>query len=479
MAKIALPTGDLREPAAALLAEAGLPNLEYASGSRSLRLTLECAGDAALRVFRERDIPIQIALGNYDIGICGLASIEELRLRFPQDEIVMLRPLPFGNVEVHLATDPETARCLGPMQTWPEHIGLRIVSDLPTIAESFALSARLPRARVTAVLGSADAYPPEDAELAVLQASSAASVEQRGLVSMATLLTGSAWLIANRRSLAYQDLSAVLGPLLRLPPSSTHGFGLNLPRLRSALQAAPWHGWQRDAAVLRLALPDGHQQRHTYESLKEAGFCFDGYTEKTYVRRPKSGIPGLDVKVIRPQDMPEQVALGKFDLAMTGRDVLRDHLLAFPDSPVEEAVDLGRSGYGIAAVVDEGLPATTIREALDFWRRSGRKSIRIASEYPNIADNYARTHHFGRYRVMPIAGASEAFVPEDAEVLIEGSETGKSIVANKLKIIDSLFESTNCMIAGRRPLAEPRRALSQQIIAAFRRAVAMSAEGQS
>jgi ATP phosphoribosyltransferase len=177
--------------------------------------------------------------------------------------------------------------------------------------------------------------------------------------------------------------------------------------------------------------------------------------------------------------MPAQVALGKFDLAMTGRDVLRDHLLAFPDSPVEEAVDLGRSGYGIAAVVDEGLPATTIREALDFWRRSGRKSIRIASEYPNIADNYARTHHFGRYRVMPIAGASEAFVPEDAEVLIEGSETGKSIVANKLKIIDSLFESTNCMIAGRRPLAEPRRALSQQIIAALRRAVAMSAEGQS
>jgi len=177
--------------------------------------------------------------------------------------------------------------------------------------------------------------------------------------------------------------------------------------------------------------------------------------------------------------MPAQVALGKFDLAMTGRDVLRDHLLAFPDSPVEEVVDLGRSGYGIAAVVDECLPATTIREALDFWRRSGRKSIRIASEYPNIADNYARTHHFGHYRVMPIAGASEAFVPEDAEVLIEGSETGKSIVANKLKIIDSLFESTNCMIAGRRALAEPRRALSQQIIAALRRAVAMSAEGQS
>lgn len=472
MPRLALPTGDLREPTAALLAEAGLPNSDYASGSRSLRLTFESTEDAEIRVFRERDIPIQIALGNYDLGICGLSSLEELRLRFPQDEIVLLRPLPFGNVEVHLATDPDTARRLGPMEQWPQHAGLRIVSDLPTLAEAFALSARLPQARITPILGSADAYPPEDAELAVLQAPSAAAVEQRGLVSIATLLTGNAWLIANRRSLAGRDIGAVLGPLLRLPAAPGHGFGLALPRLSPVLWATDWRGWRRDPSVLRLALPDGHQQRHTFESLREAGFCFDGYSDSEYVRRPRSGVGGLELKVIRPQDMPQQVALGNFDLAMTGRDVLRDHLLAFPDSPVEEVVDLGRSRYGIAAVVDGELPARTIREALDYWRRNGCGSIRIASEYPNIADHYARTRHFGRYQVMPIAGASEGFVPEDAEVLIEGSETGKSIAANKLKIIDDVFESTNCLIAGRRPLANAPQALAQQIVETFRRAVA-------
>jgi len=76
--KLALPTGDLREPSARLLEQAGIANADYAAGSRLLRLPLGSDGhDAAIRVFRERDIPIQVALGNYDLGICGLAWIEE------------------------------------------------------------------------------------------------------------------------------------------------------------------------------------------------------------------------------------------------------------------------------------------------------------------------------------------------------------------------------------------------------------------
>lgn len=475
MVKLALPTGDLREATATLLDQAGLANAEYAAGSRALRLPLAAGEDAVIRVFRERDIPIQIALGNYDLGVCGLASLEELRLRFPQDEIVLLRPLPFGAVEVHLATDPATAARLGPPSVWPGHAGLRIVSDLPTLAEAFSLAARLPRARVIPVFGSADAYPPEDADLAVVQVASPAALADRGLVSLMTLLCGGAWLIANRRGLAQRDLGAALGSLLRLPHAAPHGAGLTLPRLTAAAASRPWPATPRDPGALRLAVPDGHQQRHTCESLREAGIEFEGYSASGYVRRPVASLPGLEVKVIRPQDMPQQVALGNFDLAMTGRDVLQDHLLAFPDSPVAEVVDLGRSRYGIAAVVDGSLPANSICGAIAHWRREGRAVIRIASEFPNIADHYARTHHFGRYQVLPVAGASEGFVPEDAEVLIEGSETGRSIVANGLKIIDAVFESTNCVIAGRRPLAPAPAALSARLIEAFRRAAAASA----
>jgi len=64
-------------------------------------------------------------------------------------------------------------------------------------------------------------------------------------------------------------------------------------------------------------------------------------------------------------------------------------------------------------------------------------------------------------------------VPEDAEVLIEGSETGKSIAANNLKIVDAVFESTNCLIAGRRPLGAGAEALRRRLIERFRAAAAV------
>jgi ATP phosphoribosyltransferase len=64
----------------------------------------------------------------------------------------------------------------------------------------------------------------------------------------------------------------------------------------------------------------------------------------------------------------------------------------------------------------------------------------------NIADKYARDNHLGIYRVIPTWGASEAFLPEDADLLIENTETGRTIARHNLKIIDTLFESTACLI---------------------------------
>ncbi|HEX5913255.1 MAG TPA: hypothetical protein VFY54_09020, partial [Rubrobacter sp.] len=78
MIRFALPTGDLRTGAAAFLEANQLGSVEYASGSRSFRPTANESNGIAYRVFRERDIPVQIALGNYDAGICSSASVDEL-----------------------------------------------------------------------------------------------------------------------------------------------------------------------------------------------------------------------------------------------------------------------------------------------------------------------------------------------------------------------------------------------------------------
>jgi len=70
----------------------------------------------------------------------------------------------------------------------------------------------------------------------------------------------------------------------------------------------------------------------------------------------------------------------------------------------------------------------------------------VASEYVNIADKYARDNHLGHYRVIPTWGASEAFLPDDADLLIENTQTGRTIAKHNLRIIDTLFESTACLV---------------------------------
>jgi ATP phosphoribosyltransferase len=170
--------------------------------------------------------------------------------------------------------------------------------------------------------------------------------------------------------------------------------------------------------------------------------------------------------------MPQQVAVGHFDLAITGRDWLLDHRYRFPESPVEEVVDLRVGRYTVAAVAGEDTPAGSLDEAIAFWRGQGAGPVRLASEYANIADNCARAHHLPRYKVIPIGGASEGFVPEDAELLIEGTETGATLTANRLKVIDVLFESTTCLIQHRGPVPEKRRRLVDQIIEMFSRSAA-------
>ncbi len=429
MIRVALPRGELRAPTADVLLRCGLNLPGYASGSRELRFTLD-GGRLSFRVFREEDIPIQVALGNYDLGICDLGWVREQLIRYPNENLVPLRDLGFGRSRLALAA-PEVVGA-GPR-------GVRIVTQHPNIAETLALALRLPRYQVFPVWGAAEAYPPEDADLALLSLSDG-EVESYGLRELSTILESSAWLIGNRRSLATKDLSPALAPLLRaggravMPPFS-------FP-VEQEFRAAPTRAQRQ---MLRIALPDGHAQRHAVESLREAGIAVEGYGQ-TGERRPAVSIDGVELKVIRPQDMPQQVALGQFDLAITGRDWLRSHLYQFPSSPVRELVDLKRAPYTVAAAVHETVPAETLEEAVAHWRGQGVEAIRVASEYANIADHFARHRHVGRYRIVPVTGASEAFVPEDAELLIEGTETGSSFRANRLKILEPVLESTSCLI---------------------------------
>lgn len=463
--RIALPRGDLRTPLAERLAAVGFVAPGYAEGSRSYRFPVDGMPGALVRVFSERDIPIQVALGQYDLGITSRVWVDELLVQYGHEGIVPLRTLDLGAERI-VAAGPAGAN----LEVLATAGRVRVATELPNLATRWLHRLRVPSYRVLPVWGEPGAWPPEDADIAVLPERALAA---DSLVPLALVHSGSAMLIANRRALADRDLRAALEPLLRLPAGPSAG-GPETPHpLRAAVTTRATSVPARTS--FRLAVPDGHAQRHTVAALADAGLTFDGYEAGSAVRRPASSIDGLTVKVLRPQDMPAAVATGAFDLALTGRDWLAAHLAAFPSSPVVELADLRRSRYALGAVVPEDLPAESIEDAIAYWRRDDpRRPIRVASEYVALADRYARDRRLGRYRVIPIGGASEGFVPDDAEILIEGSETGTTLRANRLRMIDVIMESTNCAIGSAVRPEGARGALRDDLVARLERAAAMA-----
>ena len=464
MIRVALPRGELRAPLAERLLAAGFIAEGYGEGSRRYRFAVAGRAGVEVRVFSDRDIAIQVALGQYDLGVTSRGWVDELLARYTHDSIVPLHALDVGATSIVAAATRGAA-----LRDLAARRPLRVATEYPNLSARYLNRLRVPDYRLFEVWGGAQAWPPEDADIAIV-ADEALTGEE--LAPLDEVHRGGAWVIANRGALAERDLSQALEPLLRLPAGPA-GQGPAGPAPLATPAAPPAPPPPRD--TLRIAVPDGHAQEASAAALADAGITFEGYEAGRAERRPRSDIEGVEVKVIRPQDMPGAVALGCFDLALTGRDWLAAHLAAFPASPVTELADLRRSRYRLGAVVPEELPAETIEQAVAYWRRDDpRRPIRVASEYVALADHYARERRLGRYQVIPISGASEGFVPDDAEILIEGSETGATLRANGLRMIEVIMESTNCVIGAKQPPPGRRGALRAQLVERLRAAAEAS-----
>ncbi|MCL1885855.1 MAG: ATP phosphoribosyltransferase [Dehalococcoidia bacterium] len=454
--RIALPKGRLMPPTADILEKARWGLDDYNDKSRLYRLKSSTRGDISAKIFQERDIPIQVAIGNYDIGICGSDWVAEYTVKYPSCNLVTVRDMGFGEGAVYAAAMP---RVMENDEITTRNPAVRIAGEYPNLAHSLALKMRLRRFSIYPLWGSADAYPPENADIVLLSRKNEAEITSLGFVSLGKIVGFRACLIVNRDSLRHKDMSDVLASIdaiiPKVFPHESAGFGqfVNIGATRQCMQPR----CELDADTVRLALPDGHQQSHVRKIMDAAGIQIDDYPSAYGNRRPKISLDGFFIKVIRPQDMPMQVAGGDYDLAITGRDWLIDHLHQFPGSPLMQMLDLKYGWVRIVAVVTNETPVSTTAELQQMYSAQG-KSCRIAAEYVNIADHYARTNHFDSYRVVPTWGATEAFLPEDADVLIENTETGSTLVKNNLKIIDTLFESTACIIGCTHPDQSPIKA---------------------
>ena len=452
--RFALPKGRFLAPTSALLHSSGVSFDDYNSKTRQYRLVSSRLSNLSAKILQEKDISVHVSVGNYDLGICGADWVSEMKARYPTAALVEIAPLDYHEGAVYLAASAYSSlRSLGAIGASGRT--LQIVSEYPNVATMLAAELRLRRFRVFPVWGAAGAYPPESADLVVMWARNERDLLSQGLVPLKKLFDVSAVLVANADSLSRKDMSEVLGCF----EGTFGGHDVSLDSAASEFQArAPDKSlalWQ--ARELRLALPDGHQKTPTVELLERAGLKVPGYAGKTGERRLLASPNWLAVKVVRPQDMPLQVASGHFDVAVTGQDWLREHLCCFPGSPVRELVDLGFGKVRVVAALSEDIPVNNTAELRDFVARGALRPLRVASEYTNIADKYLRDNHIGAYKIVPTWGASEAFLPDDADLLVDNTQTGKTLVDNRLKIIEVILRSSACLIANVDSLGTPSK----------------------
>ncbi len=394
---------------------------------------------------------MQVAIGNYDLGICGLDWVEELLARYPASALVKISSLNYGEGGVYAVASYQAGisnldGLLAKRDNW------RIVSEYPNLAQVFALNLRMKAFKIFPVWGAAEIYPPDSADLAILWARNENEIKEQSLVPLIKLLPVTAFLIANRESLENKDLSQILNCFSNVI-ASRNNVVTSPSTVIARSEATKQSHWQ--AKEIKLALPDGHQQPPTAQFLKRSGLNIQGYTEEVLNRRPSSDLDWLGIKVIRPQDMPLQVANGNFDLAITGKDWLLEHLYRFPSSPVKELLDLGFGMVKIVAAVSQDMPITDVADLRSLIQSGKLTLLRVASEYVNIADKYLRDNYINPCKVIPTWGASEVFLPEDADLLIDNTQTGKTLAQHDLKVIDVLFKSTACLIGNKGSLDFP------------------------
>jgi ATP phosphoribosyltransferase len=198
--------------------------------------------------------------------------------------------------------------------------------------------------------------------------------------------------------------------------------------------------------MITLALPKGSLEEQTLQLFREADLSVKR-TERDY--SPSIADPRIGrVKILRPQEIPTYVAMGYFDLGISGLDWVRE-----TGADVVEVAKLSYSKGGegnvrIVVAVHQDEPISAASRI--------RPGSRITTEYPGITRRYFEELGIP-VSLFPSYGASEAKVPDLMDVVVDLTETGTTLRRNGLKIIGEIMESWTVVIANRGSCADPEK----------------------
>jgi len=195
---------------------------------------------------------------------------------------------------------------------------------------------------------------------------------------------------------------------------------------------------------LRLGLPKGSLQDSTFKIFAKAGFHIN-VSSRSY--HPNIDDPEIEPVLLRAQEIPRYVESGILDAGLTGFDWVVENGV---ESKIVEVAELlyAKQGLGkvrwVLAVPEE----SSIKNAKDLEGKS------IATEVMNITKKYLKKHNV-KADVEFSWGATEVKAGELVDAIVEITETGSSLKANKLRIVDTILESTTRLIANKKSLQNP------------------------
>jgi len=222
--------------------------------------------------------------------------------------------------------------------------------------------------------------------------------------------------------------------------------------------------------VLKLTIPKGSLQDVVSSFFQRAGLKLSFASSRDY--RPSISDPEIYVKLLRPQEIPNYlVGKDEFDVGISGIDWVKE-----TNADVEVILDLEIGGVKIVFCV----PSTwdkinSVDEILQKFY-DDKKTLRISTEYLTLSLNYLKNNEtyaklYGnkaplvitpwktwgendRVKIFLSFGATEAKPPEEVDAIIDNTQTGSTIRANNLKIVEIIDSSTAVLIANKYALQD-------------------------
>lgn len=213
---------------------------------------------------------------------------------------------------------------------------------------------------------------------------------------------------------------------------------------------------------LMLGLPKGSLEESTVKLFAKAGYQI---TKSNRSYRPSFDDPTLDGRFLRAQEVSRYIENGYFDCGLTGQDWVNEN-----ESDVVEMCDLVYS----RASNKKSRWVLCVPEASDVKTVKDLEGKRIATEIVNITNAFLRKNCVNA-DVEFSWGATEMKVPDLVDAIVDLTETGNSLRANKLRIVDTLLTTNTVFVANKEALKDPWKKKKIDTIALLLRSALESA----